>query len=195
MAFKQYLERLIVFKAFGYDLEKERNFVLDKAMPIQGSILEIGTGKGHFTIALAQKGYRFVTLDISEEEQKFARENIAHLGLERNVEFQVGNAEELDFQDQSFDNVFAINLIHHLSNAFAVIDEMVRILSPEGKIVLSDFNKRGFKLIELIHRSEGRRHPKGNVDLDAVGEYCAQKGFSVETHETKLQKLLIVSRK
>ena len=38
---KKYLERKALFKSFGYDLEKERDFILDQAKPVYGKILEV----------------------------------------------------------------------------------------------------------------------------------------------------------
>ena len=49
-----------------------RKFIFDKSQPIFGDILEVGTGKGHFALILAQEGCYFTSVDISEEEQKFA---------------------------------------------------------------------------------------------------------------------------
>ena len=77
---KRYLERINFFKSFGYDIEEERNFILDKAQPLYGDILEVGIGKGYFTVTLAKEGYKFTTIDISEEEQQFARLNIRYFG-------------------------------------------------------------------------------------------------------------------
>ena len=62
---KRYLERVKLYRSFGYDLEKERDFILDKSLPISGEILEIGTGKGHFALVLAKRGFRFTSIDIS----------------------------------------------------------------------------------------------------------------------------------
>ena len=74
--YERYCNRIKLFKSFGYDIDKERDFVIEKAQPIERRILELGTGKGNFAVALAQKGYQITTVDISEEEQKFAKMNI-----------------------------------------------------------------------------------------------------------------------
>jgi 2-polyprenyl-3-methyl-5-hydroxy-6-metoxy-1,4-benzoquinol methylase len=66
---QRYLERKSFYKELGYDIDKERKFIFDKSQPIFGDILEVGTGKGHFALALAKEGYRFTTFDISEEDR------------------------------------------------------------------------------------------------------------------------------
>ena len=100
--YKGYIERLQFYKKFGYDIEKEREFILKKAGPLTGNILEVGTGKGHFSLALARKGYNFTTIDISREDQKLAHSVSKYLGLEGRINFKLGNAEHLEFKDSSF---------------------------------------------------------------------------------------------
>lgn len=92
---KRYLERVSFYKRFGYNLEQERDFILDKSLPFSGRILEVGTGKGHFTLCLAKRGYSFVSVDVSEEEQKIAMLNLRYYGLEKNVSFRTEDAQHL----------------------------------------------------------------------------------------------------
>jgi ubiquinone/menaquinone biosynthesis C-methylase UbiE len=188
---KRYLERINSYKKFGYDVERERTFILEKSKPIEGNILEIGTGKGHFTMELAKKGYSFTSVDISVEEQKFARLNVQYLKLDKQVKFKIDNAEDLSFGNESFDVVFAINLIHHLKKPFKAIDEFARVIKPKGKIVLSDFNEEGFKMMERIHCSEGKKHEAGEVTLFRISNYLKNKGFNIRIHRSEIQDIAI----
>ena len=70
---KLYLERKKLYQNHGLNIDKERQFVLDKAEPLFGDILEVGTGKGYFTLILAGEGYKFTSDDVSKEEQGIAR--------------------------------------------------------------------------------------------------------------------------
>lgn len=178
-------------KEFGYDVEQERNFIFEKSKPIWGDILEVGTGKGYFTLELAKAGYSFTSVDISAEEQEFARLNLKYLGLEKQVNFKIDNAENLSFKNKSFDIVFAINVIHHFQNPFKATDEFVRIIKPNGKIILSDFNEEGLKMIDKIHASEGRKHEAGKVALDAISGYLKGKGFNVQEYKSKLEDIIV----
>lgn len=186
-----YLERINLYKKFGYDIEKEGAFIFLQAHPIYGKILEVGTGKGHFTIQLAKEGYRFTSIDVSEEEQNYAKLNIKHLNLEDHVDFKLENAENLSFKDNSFDIVFSINTMHHLPNPDRVIDEIVRVLTAKGKIILSDFTQEGFKLIEKIHESEGKKHVFSQDRLTNAVAYLKDKGFKVDIHKTVYQEIVI----
>lgn len=188
---KRYLERIKFYKNFGYDIEKERDFILEKARPLYGDILEVGTGKGYFTVELAKQGYSFISIDISGEEQKLARLNIKKLGFEKRVTFKIEDAEHLSFADKSFDVIFSINTLHHLVNPFKVIDELTRVVTLEGKIILSDFTEEGFALISKTHAAEGRKHDSGQITLLKVSDYLSDKGFKIEKHRDKFQEVII----
>lgn len=186
-------ERSEFYLGFGYDIAKERKFILDKAGPIRGKILEIGTGKGHFTLELAKLGYRFISLDISKETQTIARQTIEQLGLKKQVEFRTENAENLSFQDAHFDFIFSINTIHHLENPLRALDEMIRVLKPQGRIILSDFTAHGFKTINKIHRSEGRKHQTGKIDFCRIENYLSNKKLKTKKYKSKFQHVLIIN--
>ena len=187
---KRYLERKKLYQSHGFDIDKERQFVLDKAEPLFGDILEVGTGKGHFTLILAGEGYKFTSVDVSKEEQGIARLNLRYFGLEAAVDFRIENAEHLSFENKSFDIIFSINTVHHLDDPFKVIDEFVRIVSFEGKIVLSDFTKDGFEILDKVHAAEDRIHEKAKLSLYDIEEYLGHKGFKIDRHESRFHEML-----
>lgn len=188
---KRYLERVNFYRSFGYDLEKERDFILDKSLPVSGQILEIGTGKGHFALALARRGYNFVSIDISRQEQEIAALNLRYFGLEKQAIFKIEDAGHLSFPDQSFGAVFCINVFHHLKNPAAVLNEIIRLLRPAGKAVLSDFSAEGLEVINNCHAREGRRHDYFKHSLDEAKDYFINRGFSAREFRSKAQRVVI----
>jgi ubiquinone/menaquinone biosynthesis C-methylase UbiE len=188
---QRYLERNNFYKRLGCDIDQERKFILDKAQPLFGDILEVGTGRGHFALTLARKGYRFVSVDVCEEAQKIAKLNLRYFGLEGLADFRIENAESLSFQDKSFDLIFSINTFHHLINPFIVMDELIRVLTFEGKIILSDFTKEGLDLMDKIHRSEGRIHEVSEVALSDIEKYLLGKGFITTKERSEFQQIVI----
>jgi len=188
---KIYLERISFYKNFGYDIEKERKFIFEKSQPLYGSILEVGTGKGYFTLELAKERYNFTSVDISKEDQELARQNIKYHGLDKQVDFKIENAEHLSFEDKSYDIIFLINTIHHLAKPFKVVDELVRIVSFEGKIILSDFSKEGFRIMDKTHSHEGRTHESNSITLKDIKGHFLKKEFNVEEYGSRFQEMLI----
>lgn len=188
---KNYIDRISFYRSFGYDLEKEREFILDKSVPISGDILEIGTGKGHFALALAKRGFNFTSIDISKEDQEIARLNMQYYGLEKQVSFKIENAEDLSFPDFSFDVIFSINVFHHLEKPQTVLNESMRLLRPGGKIVLSDFNAKGLEIINACHAHEGRVHDYFKHDLSDTRDYFTIIGLKVCEFQSEVQRVII----
>lgn len=192
---KKYLERVNFYRGFGYDLEKEREFILDRAMPFSGDILEIGTGKGHFALALAKRGFKFTTIDISEEEQGVAKLNIQYHNLDKQVNFRIEDAQVLSFPDHSFDVIFSINVFHHLEKPIIVLGEITRLLRRGGMVVLGDFNAKGLEIINACHTREGRVHDYFKHDLDMARDYFSNRSFGVNEFQSETQRVLVAKEK
>jgi ubiquinone/menaquinone biosynthesis C-methylase UbiE len=187
----EYLNRQKIYEFYGYDLEKEKEFVLNESLPINGKILEAGTGKGIFTIALAKKGFSVISFDISAEALKIAKENISNANLEKFIELKKENGENLSFENEYFGTIFSVNTFHHLENPFIFLDELVRVLSKNGKIILSDFSEEGFKMLDEIHSKQGEIHSIGKYSLKDAEKYLKSKNFNVKNINSKFQEILI----
>jgi 2-polyprenyl-3-methyl-5-hydroxy-6-metoxy-1,4-benzoquinol methylase len=188
---ERYLERFNFYRSFGYDSEKERDFIIDKSMPFSGRILEIGTGKGHFALALAKRGFSFMSIDISKEEQEIAKLNMKYLGLEKQVDFRIENAQNVELPDQSLDTIISVNVFHHLEKPSTVLDEIVRLLRPAGKVVLSDFTEKGLEIINMCHTHEGRQHDYFKHRLDQAKDYFIKGGLAVKEVRSEAQRVII----
>ncbi len=84
--------------------------------PVQTSQnLEVGCGNGDFLLELARKypALDFQGIDFSEEQIRLARENAKHAD---NIRFEPGSALTLDLKDKSFDTVFFMNILHHITS-------------------------------------------------------------------------------
>ncbi|MDH5483242.1 MAG: class I SAM-dependent methyltransferase [Candidatus Bathyarchaeota archaeon] len=96
------------------------------------SVLEIGSGDGHFLIACARKGNSTIGLDISEV---IVRRLEAALEKERvTAGLKLGDARNLEFPDQTFDYVVSKDLIEHIPGADLQLHlrEVWRVLKPNG---------------------------------------------------------------
>ncbi|MEN6468869.1 MAG: class I SAM-dependent methyltransferase, partial [Smithella sp.] len=191
---KRYLERIALYRQYGYDIDEERNYVIEKACPFSGNILEAGTGKGYFSLALARLGFHFTTFDISATEQWYAGLNLAYHGLAGYVRFDVADLERLPYPDDSYDVIFAVNIIHHLASVEPAVNELIRVLSPSGKIVLSDFNEKGLAVLDQIHALDGRKHELGAATLREAKAVLIRHGLRIEEHRGAHQNVLVACR-
>lgn len=188
---QRYLERVELYRKFGYDVAQERSFIIDKSRPIAGNILEAGTGKGYFALALARAGFSYFSFDISAAEQRYALLNLMYYGLQQQVTFLIADVESIPCNDGFFDVIFAVNMVHHLSSVRKTCDEFVRILSPKGKIVLSDFNEKGLTILDKIHEREGRRHEINGGTLDEAKVVFRERGFTFNEYDADMQHIVI----
>jgi len=100
-----------------------------------GDALEIGAGTGYFSLNLMAAGTieRLVATDISPGMLRAFEANAAELGLD--AETVVSDAEELPFEDGSFDLVLGHAVLHHIPDLDRAAAEFLRVLRPGGSIV------------------------------------------------------------
>jgi ubiquinone/menaquinone biosynthesis C-methylase UbiE len=185
------LERNTAHRRFGYDPEASVRFVIGKALPLSGRVLDIGTGKGRFVVALARHVGRITTVDISAEEQQCARLEAAHAGVAHRITFVTADARNLPWPAGSFDAVTSWNVFHHLEDPGRVFAEMLRVLKPTGKMVLADFSMSGFRIMDAIHREEGRRHPHPPTRFTHWQARLYLAGFGTHRYTALHQELLV----
>jgi SAM-dependent methyltransferase len=101
-------------------------------------VLEYGCGIGGYSSRmLAEHGFGSTGIDISPLSVRAAREAAAaeFPGIE--LDYQVMNAEELDFPDESFDVVCGNGILHHLDLDRAY-GQVARVLAPTGIAVFTE---------------------------------------------------------
>lgn len=115
----------------------ENRFILQQMGNVTGKrLLDLGCGAGENSVYFAKKGALCVASDYSPGMVNVALQLAAANGVE--IEGCTANAIALDFPDNSFDFVYASNLLHHLPDPKACIREMHRVLKPGGKACFWD---------------------------------------------------------
>lgn len=116
---------------------KRRSYALLR--PDSGDrLLDVGCGTGDDVVNLAPEvgpEGEVVGVDTSEEMLDSARENAREMAWTR---FEVGEAEALDFDDDSFDGARADHVLQHLPEPDAAFGELVRVTRPGGRVAVSD---------------------------------------------------------
>ncbi len=166
--FKQYEKIRLLFKRYGYDMEKERQRVFRRGGKIREPILDVGTGPGRMAYTLALAGFRLCSVDISQAAQDVARLYAKKYGVLSKIKFLNMDAQGLRFSNNSFNTVFSANLLHDVKNPNRVVDEMIRVCKVNGKIIISDLNKKGKSLVNKVYRINKEVHRSKAIDLDRV---------------------------
>lgn len=105
----------------------------------EGKLLDLGCGSGRNFVVTSAKIYG---IDFSEKMIKYANKKAESIGI--NYECIVGDADRLPYENNFFDNVIAIAVIHCIEgeeNRDKTIKEIYRVLKKKGKIFIKVWNK------------------------------------------------------
>jgi len=183
--------KLKLFKKFGYDILRAREQIVSGA-DLSGTILEVGTGKGHLLAALAQKGLRVVSIDMDRKQQSVARANLKAKRFGNLAKLKIMNAEQLIFKDGTFDGVISVNFLHHAHNPLRCVKEMVRV--AKNILVLADLNKKGERIMDKVNALEGHSHPRSKVAFKALKVFLEKSGMRVKTYRGVCETALIARK-
>lgn len=93
-------------------------------------VLEIGVGSGSHAQLIAGHARSYVGIDITEQA---VERTSARLGLQGiDAEILRMDAEEMSFEDQSFDFIWSWGVIHHSADTRRIVEQMHRVLRPGG---------------------------------------------------------------
>jgi ubiquinone/menaquinone biosynthesis C-methylase UbiE len=166
-------------------------------------LLDIGCGTGRFAIPMATRlGCRVTGADSSAEMLDKARGKDS----DKAVIWDIQNAQDLSYPDESFDIVFMSHLLHHCEKPISVIRECRRVLTEGGALVIryagieqirDDVEHTFFP--ETLHIDKARifsvkqmeKCLRENGFYDLVTEEIVQQTYA--TAEAHLQAILVKS--
>jgi len=166
----------------GFFSEAVRNKAFSTAGVQKGKIAaDIGAGTGFITEGLIRNGLKVIAVDQSEAMLAEMRRKFARV---EGIDYCLGKAEKLPIPDEAVDYTFANMYLHHVKLPLKAIKEMVRILKPGGKLVITDMDEHTFEFLREEHHDrwmgfnrEEIRQWFGeaglkNVIVDCAGESC-----------------------
>ncbi len=114
----------------------------EKIQP-QAIILDVACGTGEFERLLLAKNptQEIVGIDISEKMLDLARKKFDTFS---NVEFKQTSVHSLPFDSHYFDVVVCANSFHFFDKSQLALEEMKRVVKPNGKVIILDWNKDYF---------------------------------------------------
>jgi ubiquinone/menaquinone biosynthesis C-methylase UbiE len=110
----------------------------------QGILVDIGCGPGYLAAQISRRfpGLRVIGVDISDQMLTMAKHNWSSPSYQ-NLEFLVGDAQQLPFVDGAVDFAVSSLSLHHWGNAEIALKEVHRILRPGGQFLLFDLRRDG----------------------------------------------------
>jgi len=124
-------------------------------------ILDAGCGGGFYSIPIAMLSDQIYSLDISPKNLEVLRRRAKGLS---NVYINRGDIENLPYKSDFFDWILLLGVLEHLPNTKKAVEELQRVLTPEGKIICLVPNHNG--VFWRIHELKNRlKRKKGENEL------------------------------
>jgi ArsR family transcriptional regulator len=160
-------------------------------------IADLGAGEGAFALLLAERATKVIAVDSSAKMIEVSREQALRHGV-KNVEYRLGDMEELPIEDRAVDLVFFSQSLHHALHPERAIQEAWRILVPGGRIVVLDLLKHRFEEAREIYADEWLGFSEAELEamLEKAGFVNPQTSVVHKEPETpQFQTLLAVGNK
>ena len=103
-------------------------------------VLELGCGTGYFSQMITDRVKHLIATDMSQEMLEQAKEK---LGQYNNVEVRKEDCYGTSFENNMFDAVLLVNLLHVVKEPNTVLNESYRVLKPDGRVVIVDVTGHG----------------------------------------------------
>jgi ubiquinone/menaquinone biosynthesis C-methylase UbiE/DNA-binding HxlR family transcriptional regulator len=107
-------------------------------------VADLGAGEGTLSLLITQRAERVIAVDHSEKMLEYVIDIAKRNGV-KNLEYRLGDLEELPLKDAEVDLVLFHQSLHHALHPGKAVDEAWRIVKPGGRIIVMDLVKHRFE--------------------------------------------------
>lgn len=131
------------FLSGGIDISWRKKAIAQLKPVKPNYILDVATGTADVALLTHKMLHpqKIIGIDISDGMLELGRKKIAALDLQQAIELQNGDSEVLLFEDNTFDAVTVAFGVRNFENLEQGLKEMLRVLKPNGKVVILEFSK------------------------------------------------------
>ena len=131
------------FLSGGIDIYWRRRAIRELKDLKPQKVLDVATGTADVAIMTYKylQPQQIIGIDISEGMLQFGRQKVAKLLLNRHIDLQLGDAEAINFEDNTFDAITVAFGVRNFQNLEKGLLEMLRVLKPGGKLVMLEFSR------------------------------------------------------
>ena len=127
-------------------------WVADHVTAPTGRVLDIGCGPGWFWKRVSDHWHpaHLTLADTSDAMLSAARTRLSEYVP---IDTQIADVTELPFEDDSFDDVFAMHMLYHSRDPARALREIARVLKPEGRAIITTVNDRDLEVMADLSRA------------------------------------------
>lgn len=142
------------FLSFGIDKRWRNQLVKSLNSSHHQLILDLATGTADLAIKIAQslENSRVTGIDISENMLRIGVLKVQKNNLSDRIELKKGDAENLEFEDQTFNAATVAFGVRNYENLNQGLKEMLRVLKPGGKIAILEFSMPESKIFLILYK-------------------------------------------
>ena len=115
-------------------------------------ILDVATGTADIAVALTKiKNCEIIGMDLSSNMLDIGQKKIKDLGLQQSVSLELGDVENLDYNDNYFDVVTIGYGVRNFENLKKSLDEIYRVLKKNGTLIILETSVPKNSIIKLFY--------------------------------------------
>ena len=120
-----------------------------------GKILDVGCGSGAMNLVLTQTfaDSEVVGIDLSDPLLALANQEAGAASLAGRLKFEKADVHQIPYQDDAFDVVMNVNMVHLVEDPVTMLDEMERVLAPGGYLFVADLKRSWLAFLESEMKS------------------------------------------
>jgi ArsR family transcriptional regulator len=160
-------------------------------------VADLGAGEGASALLLAQRAKKVIAVDSSARMIEVGREQAQRHGV-KNIDYRLGDMEEIPIGDGEVDLVFFSQSLHHALHPERALAEAARILVPGGRIVILDLVRHRFEEARELYADEWLGFGEADLEsmLQSAGFVNVEATVVDKEPETpQFQTLLVVADK
>lgn len=162
---------------------------------VNGKVLDIGSADGVFSKVIldATDAKELIGIEALKKSVDWANK---HWNKEKRMKFSVGNAHELKYKNDSFEAVYILEVLEHVSDPLSVLKEIKRVLKRRGyAILLVPTDSNLFNIIWYIWTKFWRGKIWDDCHIqsfksDSLIDLSKKAGFKVEVNKKFLLGML-----
>ncbi|MEM8837071.1 MAG: bifunctional 2-polyprenyl-6-hydroxyphenol methylase/3-demethylubiquinol 3-O-methyltransferase UbiG [Pseudomonadota bacterium] len=152
-------------------------------------VLDLGCAGGFMAEALAKRGAHVTGIDPAHKAIEAAKDHAKQSDLK--LRYDVGVGETLPYDDKSFDYVVCVDVLEHVNDLDAVLDEVKRVLKPGGVFFFDTISKSTLARIAVVTVAEdilgllpqGTHDPALFISPKTLRGALENRGFQVSRFE------------